>query len=224
MNITETLFANRDLKYKDFTARLVPNIPKDSFIGVRTPFLKAYAKELVRQGSAETFLSELPHKYQEENNLHAFILNLQKDFAACIERLDEFLPFVDNWATCDGIRPVCFTKNKDKLIPHIFRWISSDKPYTVRFGIEMLMTHYLDADFGPDYLKAVAEIKSDEYYFNMMIAWYFATALSKQWDSTVKYLENKSLSPWIHNKTISKANDSFRITKEQKEVLKKLKI
>lgn len=224
MNITDTLFANRDLKYKDFTARLVPNIPKDSFIGVRTPFLKAYAKELVRQGSAETFLSELPHKYQEENNLHAFILNLQKDFVACIEKLDEFLPFVDNWATCDGIRPVCFTKNKDKLIPHIFRWISSDKPYTVRFGIEMLMTHYLDADFGPDYLKAVAEIKSDEYYVNMMIAWYFATALSKQWDSTVKYLENKSLSPWIHNKTISKANDSFRITKEQKEVLKKLKI
>lgn len=224
MNITDTLFANRDLKYKDFTARLVPNIPKDSFIGVRTPFLKAYAKELVRQGSAEAFLSELPHKYQEENNLHAFILNLQKDFAACIERLDEFLPFVDNWATCDGIRPVCFTKNKDKLIPHIFRWISSDKPYTVRFGIEMLMTHYLDADFGPDYLKAVAEIKSDEYYVNMMIAWYFATALSKQWNSTVKYLENKSLSPWIHNKTISKANDSFRITKEQKEVLKKLKI
>ena len=222
MNIRDTLFANSDLKYKDFTVRLVPNIPSDKFIGVRAPFLKTFAKELVREGREVGFLSELPHKYQEENNLHAFIINLQTDFEDCIKMIDRFLPFVDNWATCDGLRPVCFGKNKSRLISHIYRWLSSDKPYTIRFAIEMLMVHYLDAAFVPDHLYIVSQIKSDEYYVNMMIAWYFATALSKQWEASIKYLENKTLSTWIHNKTISKANDSYRITKEQKALLKNL--
>ncbi len=221
MRVVDILKSNSDEKYKSFTAALIPDLSHDLIIGVRTPFLKGLAKELVKEGRGEEFISDLPHKYLEENNLHAFILNLEKDFDKCIDNINVFLPFVDNWATCDGLRPVCFTKNKSELLKHIFFWLESTHPYTVRFGIEMLMCHYLDDDFSTEYLEYVAQIKSDEYYVNMMIAWYFATALAKQWEDTLPYIVENRLSLWVKNKTIQKAGESYRIPVERKSLLKK---
>lgn len=222
-SITEKLFSMQDIKYRDFQVKLIPEISVENVIGIRTPELRKYAKELVKSGNTAQFLSELPHKYFDENQLHAFIISEVSNYEEAIKLTEEFLPYVDNWATCDQLRPKAFKKNRDKLIDRIKAWISSDKTYTIRFGIGMLMCHFLDDDFKAEYLELVAGVRSEEYYVNMMIAWYFATALAKQYDHAVKYLESNSLSQWVHNKTIQKARESFRITAEQKEYLKTLK-
>lgn len=221
--ITEKLFSMQDIKYRDFQIKLIPGSNIGDVIGIRTPELRKYAKELVKSGDSARFLAALPHKYFDENQLHAFIISEVGDYETAIKLTEDFLPYVDNWATCDQLRPKAFKKNKDKLIDRIRVWINSDKTYTVRFGIGMLMCHYLDNDFKPEYLELAASVESEEYYINMMTAWYFATALAKQYDHAVKYLENNALSTWVHNKTIQKARESFRITPEQKEYLRSLK-
>jgi len=223
-DVLDKLFDMQDAKYKEFISKLVPNISPDNIIGIKTPPLRAYAKELYKAGLADEFLLKLPHRYLEENNLHGYLIEQIKDFEQCIAYLDAFLPYVDNWATCDTMRPKCFKKNTDRLLEHINRWIVSKDTYAIRFAIEMLMVFYLDDDFQEKYLEQVAAVRSDEYYINMMIAWYFATALAKQYESAVKYIENNRLIPWIHNKTIQKAKESFRITKERKEYLNNYKI
>ncbi len=221
--IIDDLFAMQDTKYRDFQSKLIPTASKEMFIGIRTPALRDYAKKMVKAGGYEEFLGTLPHKYFDENQLHAFILSEIKDFDKCVEYVDAFLLYVDNWATCDQMSPKVFKKNRDKLLPKIREWIASDKTYTVRFGIGMLMQHFLDDDFKEEYLRLVAGVKSEEYYINMMVAWYFATALSKQYDATIPYIEKRVLDPWTHKKTIQKAIESCRITDEQKEYLRGLR-
>lgn len=223
MNITEQLFSLQDIKYREFHSRLMPNIDPERIIGIRIPELRKLAKELVNNGKAEAFIKNLPHYYYEENNLHSFIIEQIKDYDLLIKELDRFLPFVDNWATCDSLRPKAFNNNSDRLITDAFRWMSSSHEYTVRFGIEVMMLYYLDGNFKKDFPKRIAELESDKYYINMMIAWYFATALAKQWDAVIPFIENNQLSPWINNKTIQKAAESFRITPEQKKYLKAFK-
>jgi len=223
MNIESILLEMADAAYKEFQSKLIPNIDSDKIIGVRIPELKAFAKSIRDTKEADEFLSSLPHKYYDENNLHAFLIAQTKNFDECIEKIDSFLPFVDNWATCDSLRPKCFRNNTDKLLVHIYRWINSNHTYTVRFGIEMLMLFYLSDKFDEKYLKTVASITSNEYYINMMIAWYFATALSKQYKAALPYLENANLSKWIQNKTIQKAVESYKINTEQKIYLKTLR-
>ncbi len=222
--IQKFLFENQDIGYRDFQSKLIPNVDKSYFIGVRTPILRKYAKELLKTGDINAFFAELPHKYFDENQLHAFILSGIKDFDECIKETERFLPYVDNWATCDQLSPKCFKKNKSELLKYINNWLKSDKTYTVRFAIGMLMSHFLDEDFDEKYLTTVANVKSDEYYINMMIAWYFATALAKQYESTLPFIENKVLDKWTHNKAIQKAVESYRITDEQKVYLRTLKI
>jgi len=222
--IVDDLFKMKDKEYRDFQVKLIPGKTVDVMIGVRTPDLRKYAKELVKEGKYEDFLKDLPHKYFDENQLHAFILSEIKDYDECIEYVERFLPYVDNWATCDQMSPKVFKKNKDKLLERIKVWIKSDKTYTIRFGIGMLMQHYLDEDFKKEYLKWVSEIKSEEYYVNMMMAWYFATALAKQYEETIKYIEKQKLDKWTHNKTIQKSVESYRITDNQKKYLRSLKI
>lgn len=224
MTVRERLFALRDEKYGDFSAKLNPTLPRECFIGVRNPAVRALAKELRGTDEAEAFLRDLPHRYFDENNLHAALIDGMKDYSACIAALDEFLPFVDNWATCDMMTPKVFKKHLDELVPEIRRWIGSGETYTVRFGIEMLMAFYLDGAFRPEYLKEVSVIQSKEYYVNMMIAWYFATALAKQYDAAIPYVEQNRLDAWTHNKTIQKAVESFRISDEQKAYLRTLKV
>ena len=216
------LFELQDLKYRDFQAKLMPTIDKETIIGVRTPLLRQFAKELKKEGT-EDFLNALPHTYYEENNLHGFIVSEIKDYNEAVRRMDEFLPYVDNWATCDSTSPKVFKKHKSELVPEIDRWLASDKVYTIRFGIEMLMSHYLYDDFKPEYLDKVAAVKHDDYYVKMMVAWYFATALAKQYESTLPYIEKRVLETWTHNKSIQKAVESYRITDEQKAYLRTLK-
>ena len=216
------LFALRDETNAAFMARLVPTLPPESVLGVRMPDCRALAKELCRMPDIGEFLTDLPHRYLDENNLHALILNEEKDCAAAVAAIDAFLPYVDNWATCDALRPKAFKKHPSALPDECRRWMRSGATYTVRFGIEMLMTHYLDEDFRPEYLEEVSIIKSKEYYVNMMIAWYFATALAKQYEAAVPYIEQRRLAPWTHNKTIRKAIESYRITDEQKAYLRTL--
>ncbi|NLM05575.1 MAG: DNA alkylation repair protein [Tissierellia bacterium] len=218
MNITSELFKLKDANYKNFQSQLVPNIEKNTIIGVRVPELRKFAKSIE---DPKIFLADLPHKYYDENILHGILISEVKDYGYSIELLDKFLPFVDNWAVCDIISPKTFKKNKPALFEKIQEWVSSKETYTCRFGIGMLMKHFLDEDFKEEYLDIPASIKSDEYYINMMIAWFFATALAKQWEATIPYIENKKLSPWVHNKTIQKARESFRIAKERKEYLLK---
>lgn len=222
--IEEELFKRQDEKYRDFSAGLSPTVSKETMIGVRTPALRALAKELSKREDIEEFLKDLPHRYFEENQLHAFILSGMKDYEACVEKLNIFLPYVDNWATCDQMSPKIFKKHKKELLKEIQKWIKSGHTYTVRFGIGMLMEHYLDEDFDCKYPQMVAKVRSDEYYVNMMIAWYFATALAKQYDAVIPYIEEKKLDPWTHNKTIQKAVESYRITDEQKVYLRSLKV
>ena len=224
MNIQDELFKLQDLKYKEFHSRLMPNINPDLIIGVRVPDVRRLSKRIIKEGKDSDFLKLLPHKYYEENNLHGFIISQMKDYDTCIKQLDTFLPCVDNWATCDGIRPVSFKKNTDRLIFEIDRWIASDKEYTVRFGLEMLMTFYLDENFDESYLEKASAVTSDKYYVNMMIAWFFATALAKQYEKTIPFIEEKRLSIWVHNKTIQKALESYRVDKDRKSYLRKLKI
>lgn len=221
--IIKRLFEMQDTAYRDFHSRLVPTLDKETIIGVRTPVLRAFAKELAKNEDIDSFLKSLPHKYYEENNLHAFIVETYKNFDACIDALDTFLPFVNNWATCDGMRPKCFKGNEEKLVSKALEWINDDRVYVKRFGIEVIMNHFLDEHFDKKLLDIVAEIRSDEYYINMMIAWFFATALAKQYDKTIAYIQNGCLDRWTHNKTIQKAVESFRLTDSQKEYLKTLK-
>ena len=222
--IRDELFKLQDKKYGEFQTKLIPTANPDTFIGVRTPDLRNLAKRIVKENSYKEFLKELPHQYFDENQLHAFIISEIKDYDECLNYINEFLPYVDNWATCDQMSPKIFKKHPDKLIEQIKVWMKSKETYTIRFGIGMLMQYYLDDNFKPEYLKLVSKIKSQEYYVNMMIAWYFATALAKQYENTLPYIENKKLDTWTHNKTIQKAIESYRITPEQKEYLRSLKI
>ena len=222
--IQKELFKLQDKKYKEFQEKLIPTRDPDTIIGVRTPELRKYAKRLVKSNNYQSFLKELPHKYFDENQLHAFIISEIKDYDECIKYINEFLPYVDNWATCDQMSPKVFKKYRSNLLIEIKKWIKSKETYTIRFGIGCLLQHFLDEDFKPEYLEMVSKIKSEEYYINMMIAWYFATALAKQYDLALLYINNKKLDKWTHNKTIQKAIESYRITPEQKEYLKSLRI
>ncbi len=224
MTVTEMIKQYANEKDAEFVAKLIPDKERELFLGVKTPPLKALAKELVSDGRAEDFLAELPHRYFEEYQLHAFIISIIKDYSKALELTELFLPYVDNWATCDQLRPTAFKKHRSELIEHVRHWIASEHTYTKRFGLGMLMVHYLDSDFLPEYTDLAASVRSDEYYVNMMTAWYFATALAKQYDTAVKYIEERRLAPWVHNKAIQKARESFRVTDEHKEYLKSLKI
>ena len=217
------LFSLRDLKYKEFHQKLMPTVNPHKVIGIRTPVLRKFAKEFSKREEATSFLKNLPHKYYEEDNLHAFLLEEIKDYEILIEELNKFLPFVDNWATCDMMRPKILKNHKTELLEDIKRWLNSKDTYTIRFAVNCLMNYYLEEDFKSEYLQWVKNIESDEYYINMVRAWYFATALAKQYDETVKILENNALDKWTHNKTIQKAIESYRITSEQKEYLRTLK-
>lgn len=222
--LQQKLFELQDTKYRDFHSRLMPTIDKERIIGIRMPVLRKFAADFARTGMAASFLEELPHYYYEENNLHMMILHGIKDYNECLAGIQKFLPYIDNWATCDLPEPKCFTKHKEELLPVIREWIASDRTYTVRYGIGMLMRLYLDDDFKEEYLELAAGARSEEYYVNMMIAWYMATALAKQWKSTIPYITDRRLDVWVHNRTIQKAVESFRITGEQKDFLRTLRI
>lgn len=223
-SIQKRLFDLKDLEYKDFQCKLMPTVNADTVIGVRTPQLRALAKQIYGTKDADKFLTSLPHFYYEENNLYSYLTEQIKDFDLCVNTVDKFLPFVNNWATCDTMKPKVFTKNAEKLLPYIEKWLCSKHTYTVRYGILMLMTHFLDSKFDVKYLKRVSQIKSDEYYINMMIAWYFATSFAKQYESTLPFIEQHLLPNWVHNKTIQKTCESYRITANQKAYIKTLKI
>ena len=225
--IKNDLLLMQDKTYKDFHSKLMPTINPNSIIGIRVPVLRDYAKKLFKENSIESlnpFLKNLPHEFYEENNIHAFIIEKINNFDECIFYLEKFLPYIDNWATCDMLNPKIFKTNYVKLLEKIYQWINSDSVYTVRFAIGMLMRYFLDEKFETKYLDLVASINSEEYYINMMRAWFFATALAKQYEQTFPYIKNYSLDKWTHNKTIQKAKESFRISKEQKEELKKFRV
>ena len=222
-SITGQLFSLQDMKYKQFHSKLMPTIPQELIIGVRTPVLRKLAKSMIGTEEAELFLKELPHKYYEENNLHGFLLEGIKDFEECITAINQFLPYVDNWATCDMMSPKALKKDLTKLYEWVKLWIQSKETYTIRFGVNVLMKYYLDDAFSTEYPDLVASIQSEEYYVKMVIAWYFATALAKQYEAVLPYLEENRLDTWIHNKTIQKAVESYRITPERKNYLRTLK-
>lgn len=222
--VRRELFAMQDLEYRDFQCKLLPTVAPDAVIGVRTPALRSFAKAFGKTPEAEVFLTQLPHRYFEENNLHGFLIAAMKDYDACVAALQTFLPYIDNWATCDQISPKVFKKHLPELLEEIRRWIRSEETYTVRFGIGMLMSFYLDEAFSPEYLELAASVHSEEYYVNMMVAWYFATALAKQYDAALPYIEQRRLDVWTHNKAIQKAVESYRITAEQKEYLKTMRV
>lgn len=224
ISLQEQLFDLQDKAYADFQSKLLPTVSHETVIGVRTPDLRKMAKQVCKTPAAQEFMQALPHRYFDENQLHAFILSEDKDFHTCIANLEQFLPYVDNWATCDQLSPRCFKKHITELLPHIRKWMKSTHTYTIRFGMGMLMCYYLDGEFKPEFLEWVASIKSDEYYIRMMQAWFFATALAKQWDSTLPYIEQHRLHPWMHNKTIQKAIESYRITDEQKALLRTFRV
>ena len=222
--ISERLFALQDQAYQSFQSKLIPTVSPETVIGVRTPLLRKLAKELSGTPQAEDFLRSLPHAYYEENNLHAFLVERIRDYDAALAETERFLPYIDNWATCDCFCPKVFAKHKDALIVPIRRWLDSDRLYTVRYAIGMLMRHYLDEAFRPEFLAWVAGVQSEEYYINMMRAWYFATALAKQPDSAFVWLTERRLDVWTHNKTIQKAVESYRISAEMKQQLRGLRI
>ena len=220
MTVYERLAECADDKYSEFQSKLVPNIPKKTILGVKSPEMKRIAKEIKGTEEAEKFLKKLPHKYYEENLVHFFLVAMIKDFDECVKAVETFLPYVDCWPVCDQSSPKVFTKNHDKLLPLIKKWIASDHVYTCRFGIRMLMNEFLRDDFKPEYLEWVAKVKGEDYYINMMVALYFATALAKQYDESVVYIEKHRLDPWTHKKAIQKAVESFRVSDEHKEYLK----
>jgi len=222
-DIRKELKKLQDKGYRDMQVTIIPTVEADSIIGVRTPALRQLAKELSKREDVSKFLEDVPHKFFEENQLHAFILSGMKDAESCIRLVDEFLPYVDNWATCDQMSPKVFKKHKQLLLEYVDKWIRSEHTYVKRFAIGMLMEHFLDEDFKTSYLTKVSKIRSEEYYVNMMIAWYFATALAKQYENTLPFIEKQKLDKWTHNKSIQKAVESYRITPEQKEYLKTLK-
>ena len=223
-NFQQRLFALQDLSYRDFQAKLIPTVDPETVIGIRTPALRKLARELAKGEDVQSFLDGLPHQYYDENNLHAFLIEQCKDFDRTVALLDAFLPYVDNWATCDLCSPKVFAKHLPELLPHIMRCTASNQTYPIRFGLEMLMRYYLDGAFQPAYLELAASLRSEEYYVNMMIAWFFATALAKQYDAALPYLAERRLEAWTHNKTIQKAVESNRISSEQKGYLKTLRL
>lgn len=223
-SLLDSLLALQDLLYKEFQCGLMPTVDPDTVIGVRMPALRKLAKDFAETPEAAEFLKALPHRYYEENNLHGLLISAMRDYDRAVAALDAFFPYVDNWATCDLIRPKVFQKHLPELLEKIQVWLASDHTYTVRFGLEMLMTCYLDDAFRPEYLELAAGVRSGEYYVNMMIAWYFATALAKQYDAALPYLRERRLDPWTHNKAIQKAIESCRVTGEQKAYLRTLKV
>ena len=222
--IEKKLFSLADEKYRDFSASLIPTVDKNNVIGVRTPELRKLAKTLAKDERTAEFLSALPHKYQEENALHGYIISLEKDFDTAVSEIERFLPYIDNWSVCDTTAPKAFEKNKPALLEYIKKWLRSDRTYTVRFGIGMLMQHFLDEAFESEQMTLVADIRSEEYYVKMMQAWYFATALAKQYEAAFEIIRDKKLDKWTHNKTIQKAVESYRITDEQKALLREYRI
>ncbi len=222
--IQKELFKMQDKTYAGFQSKLLPTIDSTTIIGVRTQQLRAFAKEVAKMDIVDDFVSDLPHRYFDENQLHAFLLSDEKDFDKCLENIERFLPFIDNWATCDQLSPKIFKKHLDELLPHIETWLKSKYKYTIRFGVGMLMQYYLDDRFELRYADAVVAVKSGEYYVNMMIAWFFATALAKQYATTLPYLKKQRLDKWTHNKTIQKAVESYRISDVQKDELRKLRM
>ena len=221
--IRQQLFAMQDTDYREFQVKLIPTMDPEKVIGVRTPQLRKFAKELSRDPDAERFLEDLPHEYFDENQLHTFLISELKDFDNCILKTERFLPQIDNWATCDQLSPKVFKKHRPELLKYIKRWIRSGDTYIIRFAVGMLMQHFLDEDYREEYPELVSSVRSEEYYVNMMIAWYFATALAKQYDSVLPFIESGRLDLWTHNKAIQKAAESFRITPEQKAYLRTLK-
>ena len=224
MNIKDKLFLYQDLKYRDFHSSLVPNIDKDRFIGVRTPILRNLAKEMIKDGSYKEFIKDLPHYYYEENTLHSCILSLYKDLEELINELDIFLPYVDNWATCDLIRPKAFEKDLDRILDKVKEWINTEDIYSIRFGIVTLLSFYLDDSFSNEINEIVLNIDNDDYYVRMAQAWYFSYALIKQYEYTIDIFKDKRLDKWIHNKSIQKAIESYRITPVDKNYLRSLKV
>lgn len=225
--IQKEITALADKEYQEFQSKLIPNIKSSSVIGVRVPALRLLAKRLYSElppAQISRFFDSLPHKYYEENLLHSFLIEQIKDWDECITRFEQFLPFIDNWAVCDTCHPKVFKKHTDQMLIKAKAWIKSDRTYTIRYGIDTFMTYFLDKEFDSSHLELVAQVKSDEYYVNMMQAWYYATALAKQWDDSIKIIQDKKLSVWVHNKTIQKARESFRVTDEHKEILLALKI
>ena len=223
-DLQKQLFNLADEQYKEFHSKLMPTVNPEKIIGIRVPILRKFAADFSKTNEAELFINDLPHNYYEENNLHAFIIEKEKNFDTCIKLVNNFLPYIDNWATCDMLRPKVFAKNKEKLFKYILKWTKSEHTYTVRYGIGMLMVHFLDEDFSPEFPNMVLTIKSDDYYVKMMIAWYFATALAKQYEKILPLFKQPVLDKWTHNKAIQKARESYRITYEQKNELNKLKI
>ena len=223
MTLYDELIKYQDLEYRSFQANLVPNLDKETMLGVRTPEMRKIAKEFFKSPEAADFLATLPHKYFEENLIHFFMISMIKDFDECIAAVEKFLPYIDCWPVCDQSSPKVFKKNHEKILPYIKKWISSKHVYTARFGMRMLMNEFLDDDFKPEYLELVASKKGEDYYLKMMIAWYFATALAKQYDAALPFIEQKRLEPWTHNKAIQKAVESFRVSDEHKEYLKQLR-
>ena len=222
--LQQHLFGMRDAAYAAFIAKLTPGFPLGHFIGVRVPLLRTIARSFAKEEAAsQSFLSHLPHSYYEEDMLHGMLISLVKDYDRCLDLTDRFLPYVDNWAVCDTLSPKVFAKHKAQLLENILRWSSSSHTYTCRFGLRMLMTHFLDDSFSADFLEIPAAIRSEEYYVKMMVAWFFATALAKQWEATLPYLENRQLDPWTHRKTIQKAIESYRIPPERKDYLRTLR-
>ncbi len=222
--IRTQLFRLQDIKYRDFQSKLIPTVSSEYFIGVRTPELRKLAKQMGPRDDIDAFLNELPHSYFDENQLQAFLISGMKDYVECLEATERFLPYINNWATCDQMSPKVFKKHRRELLEPIRRWIASDRTYTIRFGIGMLMEHFLDEDFDPAYPELVAGIRSEEYYVNMMIAWYFATALAKQYQAVLPYIEQNRLDTWTHNKTIQKAVESYRISSDRKDCLRGMKV
>ena len=223
MTVYERLATCSNEEYRDFQSRLVPNVPKETILGVRTPDMRKIAKEIKGTAKAESFLIQLPHRYYEENLVHFFLIALIRDFDECAKAVESFLPYVDCWPVCDQSSPKVFAKNHQKLLPLIRKWISSEHVYTARFGIRMLMNEFLGEDFKSEYLEWVATVNGEDYYIKMMVAWYFATALAKKYDESIVYIEEHRLEPWTHKKAIQKAIESFRVSDAHKEYLKSLR-
>ncbi len=221
--VYERLASCANEAYREFQSNLVPNIPKETILGVKTPDMRRIAKEIRGTEEAETFLTELPHQYYEENLVHFFLIAMIRDFDGCVKAVETFLPYVDCWPVCDQSTPKVFTKNHEKLLPPVRKWIASEHVYTARFGIRMLMNEFLGEDFKPEYLEWVAAVRGEDYYIRMMVAWYFATALAKRYDESIVFMEERRLEPWTHKKAIQKAVESFRVSDEHKEYLKSLR-
>ena len=221
--IRDELFRLSDEDYRAFQSKLIPTAPPETFIGVRTPALRKLAMQMAKRPDVDEFLGDLPHRYFDENQLHAFIISQIGDYDACVGAVERFLPFVDNWATCDQMSPKAFKRHREALLDRIPIWLNSGHTYTVRFAIGMLMAHYLDDDFNDSYLEMVSGVRSEEYYVRMMVAWYFATALAKQYEAALPYIENRRLDPWTHNKAIQKARESYRVSDDHKATLKACK-